>query len=331
MATLNNVSFVKQAGGLGRPLPGEDHISGLSFYNAKIPPGFVALWVTATVYVIGDIVQESDTVYRALTDHTAGVFATDLAAEEWILDANAIHVVKVFRSIDEVEAIGIVEGVADFDIEHYHISEFFRKGPLGVLWIGFAPIPGGEPTFTEITEMQTVATGKIRQFGVYPGNLTFLTSQVTTLHAILLALELDDQPCSALYTADFSATTVSALIDLKTLNSHKVSVVVGQDAGARGAALFVTATYSISHIGASLGVISDAAVSEAIYHVGRFNLILDENGLAGTELDTTGFATGELSDLVLKSVIDTADANQYLFLRKFIGLDGTFHNKSAAI
>jgi len=270
----------------------------------------------------------SDLVYIALTDHTAGVFATDLAANEWILDPSLENIIKVFRSIDEVEAIGIVEGVVNFDIEHYHISEFFRKAPKGILWVGFAKVPGGTPTFTEVTDMQTVAAGKIRQFGVYPGDIVFSTTEVTTLQSILLALEADHKPASALYTADFTGTTVSALTDLKTLNSHKVTVVVGEDAGARGAALAVTATFSISHIGASLGTISDAAVSESIHHVARFNMILQADGLAGVELDKIGFVTGETLDSVLDSVIDTADENHYLFLRKHVGIDGSFHNNS---
>jgi len=325
---LLDVIFIKQAGGLGTPVPGEDHISGISFYNSMIPTGFVAAWVTATVYVIGDIVQETDLVYIALTNHTSATFATDLTANEWILDPNPANIVKRFRSIDEIEAIGIVEGVANFDIEHYHLSEFFRMASQGILWVGFFKIPGGAPTFTEIKDMQTVAAGKIRQFGVYPGDITFSTTEVTVLHSILLELEVDHKPASALYTADFSATTVSALGDLKALNAHKVTVVAGQDGGARGKALFDTATYTISHIGASLGTISDAAVSESIHHVARFNMILEPDGAAGLELDKIAFGTGELLDLVSDSSIETADDNHYLFLRKHVGLDGSFHNDS---
>jgi hypothetical protein len=37
---LNDVTFVKGQGGLGRPLPGEDHISGIIFYTSTLPSGF---------------------------------------------------------------------------------------------------------------------------------------------------------------------------------------------------------------------------------------------------------------------------------------------------
>jgi hypothetical protein len=39
---LNDVTFIQGQGGLGRPLAGEDHISGMVFYlsNANLPSGF---------------------------------------------------------------------------------------------------------------------------------------------------------------------------------------------------------------------------------------------------------------------------------------------------
>ncbi len=37
---LNNISFIKGKGGLGRPLAGKDHISGLLFYTNTLPSGF---------------------------------------------------------------------------------------------------------------------------------------------------------------------------------------------------------------------------------------------------------------------------------------------------
>lgn len=37
---LNNIQFNLGQGGLGRPLPGEDYISGLIFFNATLPSGF---------------------------------------------------------------------------------------------------------------------------------------------------------------------------------------------------------------------------------------------------------------------------------------------------
>jgi len=46
---------------------------------------FVTAWVTATVYAIGKRVSNGGNNYICLVPHTAGVFATDLAANNWVL------------------------------------------------------------------------------------------------------------------------------------------------------------------------------------------------------------------------------------------------------
>lgn len=45
--------------------------------------GGISAWLTGTAYKIGDVVIESYKIYVSLTDHTSGVFATDLAALNW--------------------------------------------------------------------------------------------------------------------------------------------------------------------------------------------------------------------------------------------------------
>jgi hypothetical protein len=41
-------------------------------------------WVTATAYVIGDLVTQSGVSYACVVAHTSGTFATDLAANKWM-------------------------------------------------------------------------------------------------------------------------------------------------------------------------------------------------------------------------------------------------------
>lgn len=50
----------------------------------KSAGGGLSPWVTATAYAIGDIVIDSDKIYKALEDHTSGTFATDLVANKWL-------------------------------------------------------------------------------------------------------------------------------------------------------------------------------------------------------------------------------------------------------
>ncbi len=50
----NDVIFIKAQGGLGRPLPGTDYISGLLFYSASLPSGFTTTDRIKTVFSIED-------------------------------------------------------------------------------------------------------------------------------------------------------------------------------------------------------------------------------------------------------------------------------------
>lgn len=70
-------------------------------------------WVTATAYVIGDLVYVSTTgqVYKCLEAHTSGALATDLAADKWVavevwkfLKQPVIEGVLAFRAADEKRA-----------------------------------------------------------------------------------------------------------------------------------------------------------------------------------------------------------------------------------
>jgi len=67
----------------------------------KAVGGGLTAWLTATVYKIGDIVIESNRIYKALTDHTAGTFATDLAANEWV-ELSAMEVVDLTTDVSGI-------------------------------------------------------------------------------------------------------------------------------------------------------------------------------------------------------------------------------------
>lgn len=56
-------------------------------------------WVTSTAYVIGDLVAESGSSYVCAIAHTSGVFATDLAAGDWILLARDFTVSSFMATV----------------------------------------------------------------------------------------------------------------------------------------------------------------------------------------------------------------------------------------
>ena len=53
---MNNISFVKGKGGLGRPLAGKDYISGLLFYTNTLPSGFSATNRIQQIFSVADAV-----------------------------------------------------------------------------------------------------------------------------------------------------------------------------------------------------------------------------------------------------------------------------------
>jgi len=137
MPPLPSITFNRGQGGLGRPLPGNDHISGLIFYflDANLPSGF--------------------------------------AADD--------RIKKVF-SLEEAEALGITQG-ANTKILWYHIKEYFRLQPKGVLYIQLSDDTA--ITYDEHETLQAFAGGEIRQVGIFdliayaPANVTTIQSSCT--------------------------------------------------------------------------------------------------------------------------------------------------------
>jgi len=232
-------------------------------------------------------------------------------------DAN--NRVKQIFSLEQAEDLGIVEGGL-YDVYHYHISEYFRIQEKGVLWVGFYAVPAGTYDFSELQLIQDFANGEIRQMGVFT-TLALAAAQVTALDLQVTASENANKPFKVLYAADISSITdLSTLPDLSTLTDPGVSVVIGQDGAARGAAIAVTLTKSVCALGTLLGAVSLAKVSESIAWVQKFPLS------NGTELDVAGFGNGDLFRDKPESELESLNDKSYIFLRKFTDLSNTYFN-----
>lgn len=207
---------------------------------------------------------------------------------------------------------------------HYHISEYFRIQPKGQLYVAFYPIP--DYTYSEITTVQNYAQGKIRQFGIWlsheshaftSGDLTAISNQIVT------NCDANHKPTSALYAADLHATAdLTTLTNLNTLSANKASAVISQDGAGQGAFLYATYGFSISTLGAALGAVSFAAVSDNIKWIAKFNI---SNGF---ECDTPAFCNGVLVGNVTQSFLNAVDNLRYIFLFKPVGNAGSYFNNS---
>jgi hypothetical protein len=229
------------------------------------------------------------------------------------------RVKKVF-SIEEAEALGIAKDSVNSAVEWYHINEFFRINPSGSLWIGIFAIPGGAYDFAEVETMQNIATGEIRLFGVYNANdEAFAGAAVTALQAKLTVLDGLNTPAVALYAPDFAAVAdLSTLADLRALSAPDVSVILGQDDAGDGAALYVSKGYSITAVGAILGALSSAKVSQSPANVENFNL-------SGSQLTIPGFANGQAFRDITKTASGALKDKGYTILRDYLpGNSGTY-------
>lgn len=98
---------------------------GLDQLSEEIEVGWEApeTWVTATDYVVGNTVFHGSAFYRCLTAHTAGVFATDLAASKWelIVDLSTIPLVDAtqiaFTPTGGIAASTVAGALAELDSE----------------------------------------------------------------------------------------------------------------------------------------------------------------------------------------------------------------------
>ena len=394
---LNDITFVKGQGGLGRAIAGEDHYSALMFYSGTLPSGFsssdrikkvfsvedaedlgivdtysdetkaVAKIAIGGTPAVGDTLkvvytgidgavtvlptyalvtgEETTTTTAAAayaaqinagtyshgftaTSASANLLITTKAGEgvfpnsgtpyaATVTGNNTATVTQPTGSASTV--LGVASQLAPM---HYHISEFFRIQPKGVLWVGVYAVPGTY-TFSEITTMQNYALGAIRQMGIY-SQAAYSSSRLTTIQSVLAALDTAHKPISSVVLAnDFTAVTdLATLTNLQTLSAYKVSSVIGQDGAGLGAFLYSSVGKSITCLGAVLGAEALAKVSEDIAWKGKFNL---SNGV---ELDTVAFANGDLFTELSDSELSYLNDLRYIFLVKNVGSAGTFFNDS---
>ncbi len=389
---LPSITFNRGMSGLGRPLTGEDHVSGMIFYlaDANLPAGFSTSLrektffsltdaedsgildthlnenaATGTIQITatganGDTLQVLVTEYDKLnltklvslgtytktsSETTATLVATAVAAV--INSGTSIHGYTATSLTDTVTItarpglgvflnsgtplstviVGTITrtitqfsgGVAsNIDPIHYHISEFFRIQPRGVLHVGIYTPEVGSYTFLNVPTLFNFCSGKLRQLGVYVTGDTLDAALVTSLDSRMMAQATLMRPASAILTADFVGTSLSSLPTLANNSDYRVSVDIAQDAGGKGYELYKATAKTIGTMGALLGNISLAKVSESIAWVGKFDVS------NGTELETVGFGNGVLFRDQSSSLLDTLDSFKYIFLRKYENKNGTF-------
>lgn len=391
---LNDVSFNLGQGGLGRPLPGSDHISAMLFYTGTLPSGFSSSDRIKKIFSVEDaenlgilddysdetkatakytvtgIGADGDTIEFSVLEPRGSVSigsytkaATEttvtLVADAIVLAINAGTLTHGYTASNVAGAItieakaglgiflntgtpltativgtiagtlvqfggaGMVAGVASLQATyHYHISEYFRIQPKGVLYLCFYAVPSTYD-FTDLTTIQNYANGEIRQAMVFCDGTTYTSAKVQAAQAVCTSLFNNHRPLSSvLVTFNYAAATLSTLADLSGLNSKNVSVIISQDGDNLGYDLYKASGKSITNIGAALGCVSLAKVNEDIAWISKFNVS------NGAENNVAAFANGVLFSDCSKSLLDTLNQYRYIFTIKKVGYEGSWFNDS---
>ncbi len=392
--SLNNIVFVLGQGGLGRPLAGQDYISGFLAFTANLPSGFSANNRVRQFFSIGD--AESAGIldnYADATAATGGITVTAIGADgdtlnlkvtepggvvvdlgtytktatettvtliaaavKAIINANTIThgytadnlagvltitapkrlgvflnsgsplvatIVGTMTATTQAFSGGVASQQA---VWHYHIKRYFDLQPKGQLYVGLYAVPGTY-NYAEVTLMQTFANGTIRQIGVFKNVAPAANGgDLTALDIVCKANQTAHKPLVGLIATDIKAVSdLTLLYDASQLQANTATPVISQDGGALGATLFLTTGKSITDLGALLGCVSLAAVSESVAWPQKFNIS------DGVENDVIAFANGQLfsSTSTTEGLLTLLQNYRYVFTRKFIGFAGTYFNEES--
>ena len=226
----------------------------------------------------------------------------------------------------DVTVTQFASGVASvYNNWYYHIAEYFRLSPNGVLWVSVTSAPS--TAFTEVQTLQQNALGVLRQVGVYAPSRTVVSNaaaDVAALQTIASTLESNKMPLSIVYAADMhSVSDLTTLPNLSVLNSNYVSINISQDGAGQGWALYEAYGKSITNIGALLGCISVAPVSQDFAQpVPTYNIS------NGSENNVIAFANNILFTSVSSTLQTQLDNYRYIYAGNYVGYTGTFFNDS---
>lgn len=202
-------------------------------------------------------------------------------------------------------------------IEMFHISEYFEKSNYQL----FISVVATSPTnFIEVAELQRFANGAIKICGIFNSLTGFFNStQLVDIQEVAELCENEYQPLQVVYsvTLDDTIENIADDFNLTTLSCPRVSLTVGQNLDTNLEPYKSQGMSHIGDIGAVIGTVASAKVSECIGFVQKFDL---------TNITVPGFIDGSLLNSKSINFLNSLDSKNYLFIRKFVGLAGNYYN-----
>lgn len=273
-----------------------------------------------------NITRTNGNIVRSLAgeDHISGLvfYSTTLPqAAEGVDGFSTTERIHAISSPESAEKYGITADAESWEMKvlHYTLTSIFNMNPGVTLYVGIFTPASGANAFSEIKQIQNYSGGRLRQVGVWNGAVELSDTIVTSLQSVRTTLEAQNKPLSILYAPKITDVTKLSS-DLAKTGRNGVSVIIGQDGAGVADALYRDAANaskaSVSALGDLLGAVSKAKVHESIAWVESFP----------TNIAVPAFGDGKKYRDLDEAVIETLDANRYIFLRTYDGLAGSFFN-----
>lgn len=294
---LNDVTIIKQGGGLGRRNPSQDMVSGLVLHGVGTPD--LALGDIVTLFSVRDaeglgLTRAYDTTNQVLVHyHISEFFRMNPNGELWLL--------LVAQTVTDWSLLA--------DKDQAYAAKLLRtaNGRIRQLGVAFNPLAGYTP--------------------VLAGGLDAQLATVVSKAQALAESEFDKKrPVDIVVEGRHFNGTASAAGDLRALNAANVSVVVAQD---RSPGAPYTQSWTNTNVarhaalGTVLGTISAAQVQQNIGALALFNLTGNGAFLAA------GLSSGQALESYSESDLGNLKDKGYLFALTYAGYAGHYWCDSA--
>ncbi len=230
-----------------------------------------------------------------------------------------IHAVS---TIDAAEKLGIKSDSEVWAIKvlHYHLSEAFRVNDGISLFVGIF-VKSETMSFAEIKLLQNYASGKIRQIGIWAGDVALSADDIVKIQGMADTLDSENAPLSVVYAPKVTDITKMA-VNIAGENKCRVSVLIAQAGSGTGSDLYNDTANSnktsVTAVGTVIGLLSAASVHESIGWVRKFP----------TGISVPAFSDGTLYKDVDKALIEVLDSARYIFFVTYAGISGSYISDS---
>ena len=203
----------------------------------------------------------------------------------------------------------------------WHIQRYFEQSPNSTLYVYVRLNSNGTTDFSEITTLQNLSEGNIKQFGY---DLSYLVmnpdlSDFASLKVVLNGLETDKQGAPVIVGVNLTGQTMANQPNYAALAARGITIVTSSPDAGEGSTIETRYSKILPVFSTLLGKVSSTNVGTSPAWVAQ--------GDVSGNITKFKFTTGE-KYLALVSGLSTMDSKNIVYLRKYPGLAGAYFNQS---